>query len=49
MQELSIDEFVNIDKKEFTFFEICEMLQSSSHYHTGFALKIISNLLQSDY
>lgn len=46
IEELSIEDFVNIHERKFTFFEICEMLQSSSHYHTSFALKLIAEVLR---
>lgn len=44
-EQMSLNEFVNIDSKLFSLAEIEQLLSSTSHYHKLYALRVISSFI----
>ena len=45
LEQWELEDFINVEGKLFSFFELCQLMQSSSHHHAAYALRIIDNLI----
>lgn len=49
LEQWDPEEFMNLEDKKFSFFELCQMLQSSSYHHPSYALRVLQGIAEDKF